>query len=263
VRTSPNGLLHAGPSQTRRGGLPRDRAGKADAADDLATPAAGHRDWLVWQLIDSAFPAGGFAHSLGLEAARQQAEVQTAHELVSYSRSSLRQWSHAAVPFVVATHREPAALSAMDELFDAFTPNHVANRASRNQGRAFRLAAQRVLPGKGGVSSAGPGAPPGPSPFGHFAPVYGAVLGRLELPLDVAVRMFVFNQLRSLLAAAVRLNIVGPLEAQSIQHQLAGAAEECAATGMEVSMEDIAQTAPLLDLWQGGHDRMYSRLFQS
>ena len=27
--------------------------------------------------------------------------------------------------------------------------------------------------------------------------------------------------------------------------------------------EHLAQTAPLLDLWQGGQDRLYSRLFQS
>ena len=29
------------------------------------------------------------------------------------------------------------------------------------------------------------------------------------------------------------------------------------------TLDDIAQTAPLLELWQGAQDRLYSRLFQS
>jgi urease accessory protein UreF len=32
---------------------------------------------------------------------------------------------------------------------------------------------------------------------------------------------------------------------------------------MHLSLNQIAQTAPLLDLWQGAQDRLYSRLFQS
>jgi urease accessory protein UreF len=30
-----------------------------------------------------------------------------------------------------------------------------------------------------------------------------------------------------------------------------------------LAIEDAAQTAPLVDLWQASHDRLYSRLFQS
>ena len=28
-------------------------------------------DWITWQLADSAFPAGGYAHSAGVESAMQ------------------------------------------------------------------------------------------------------------------------------------------------------------------------------------------------
>src|SRR5262249_18660977 len=99
--------------------------------------------------------------------------------------------------------------------------------------------------------------------FGHFAPVFGIVTRQLSIGRLSAVRLFCFNHLRGLLAAAVRLNIVGPMEAQSLQHRMASQAEEVVRNSDSLSLEDLAQTAPLLDLWQGTQDRLYSRLFQS
>jgi urease accessory protein len=218
---------------------------------DPADPA----DWLAWQLIDSAFPTGGFAHSSGLEAAWQQGEVANREELSALLAASLRQLGHATLPFTLATYDQPDVLPEADALCDAFTSNHVANRASRAQGRAFLTAIQRVFPQ--------PDAPPLEAPCGHLAPVFGVCLRRLGLARRTTGRMLFFNHLRSLLAAAVRLNIVGPMEAQILTHRLAPTAEailtECAA----LTLDQIAQTAPLLDVWQGAHDRLYSRLFQS
>jgi urease accessory protein len=75
--------------------------------------------------------------------------------------------------------------------------------------------------------------------------------------------MFFFNHLRSVLAAAVRLNITGPMEAQILQHRLATKVETVLKTCGPLTLDDLAQTAPLLDVWQGAQDRLYSRLFQS
>jgi urease accessory protein len=75
--------------------------------------------------------------------------------------------------------------------------------------------------------------------------------------------MFFFNHLRSVLAAAVRLNVVGPMEAQVLLHRMSPKAEMIMQACERLTPDDIAQTAPLLDLWQGTHDRLYSRLFQS
>ena len=140
----------------------------------------------------------------------------------------------------------------MDRLCDTFTSNHVANRASRLQGRAFLTAAQKifaiVLP---------------ESPCRHFAPVFGASLKKLEVSRTSTARLFFFTHLRSLLAAAVRLNIAGPMEAQILQRRLVPVAERILTECQTLTLEDLAQTSPLLDLWQGAQDRLYSRLFQS
>lgn len=212
----------------------------------------GENQWLLWQLADSAFPTGGFAHSGGLEAAWQNGEVSNRTELREWLVASLRQVARAALPFVNAAHNEPTCLAEVDQLCDAFTSNHVANRASRLQGKALISAAQRIF--KAELHG---------TPFAHFAPAYGAVAGLLGLPHDQALRLFVFMQLRSNIAAAVRLNIVGPMEGQTIQFDLSGEAESVVTLGLTLGLVDLAQTNPLLDLWQGTQDRLYSRLFQS
>ncbi len=213
-------------------------------------------DFTLWQLADSAFPTGGFAHSAGLEAAWQHGEVRNRDQLASFVEASLNQLGHAALPFVTAAHDEPDHLAEFDQLCDAFTNNHVANRASRAQGRALASAVERIF----NVELRTPNFE---LRFTHLAPVFGACFSRLGVSRDTTARMFFFNQLRGLFAAAVRLNVVGPMDAQTLQHRLAPTAAAILDRCAGLTLDDLAQTSPLLDLWQGAQDRLYSRLFQS
>ena len=92
-------------------------------------------DALVWQLVDSAFPTGAFAHSLGLESAWQHGEVMSRDDLRRFVEATILQAASGALPLVNAAHREPSRLAELDALNDAFLTNAVANRASRQQGR--------------------------------------------------------------------------------------------------------------------------------
>jgi len=261
--SSPQGLGVRQPSAAFEGSRLPERQ-RAAAVQDAGAP-----DFLVWQLADSAFPTGGFAHSAGLEAAWQHGEVRNRGELLSFLETNLRQLGRAALPFVTTAHDAPERLVELDELCDAFLSNHVANRASRLQGRAFLTAAERIFMERGlqSVSTLQDEITSKRTevraPFAHFAPVFGASLRELAVPRDTTIRLFFFNHLRGLLAAAVRLNITGPMEAQILQHRLAVLAEEMSARSATCTLDDLAQTAPLLDLWQGAQDRLYSRLFQT
>src|SRR5205823_5769166 len=144
------------------------------------------------------------------------------------------------LPFVLAAHRGPQKLAELDSLCDAFTPNHVANRASRAQGRALLAAVERIF--------AAPALHP---PCGHAAPAFGAVTRLLEITRESASQLFVFSHLRALTSSAVRLGIVGPMEAQTLQHRLTPRARDLLAECEDLDVEDLAQTAPLHDLWQG------------
>src|SRR5690242_7960119 len=100
-------------------------------------------DWLLWQLADSAFPTGGFAHSGGLEAAWQHGEMNSPEAAAMFVEASISQIGHGSIPFVTAAHREPECFAKFDDLCDCFLINHVANRASRSQGQALLATAAR------------------------------------------------------------------------------------------------------------------------
>jgi urease accessory protein len=214
---------------------------------------------LIWQLVDSAFPAGGFAHSWGLEAAYQAGEVTTEAALRQFLGDTLWQTGYAVLPLVNVAHRDPDRLEELDALCDAFLTNAVANRASRVQGKAFVGACARIWPS------------PDLSAIdarvrrtcAHQGPVAGATLSALRVPLDVAQQMTVFLSYRGVLAAAVRLGLIGPYRAQRLQHECGRDSQAVLRRCGALEESDLTQTAPVIDLLQSSHDRLYSRLFQS
>ena len=65
------------------------------------------------------------------------------------------------------------------------------------------------------------------------------------------------------LSAAVRLGITGSYDAQRLQAESAAWLASVQARYRDAEPRDLAQAAPLVDIFQGAHDRLYSRLFQS
>jgi urease accessory protein len=216
-------------------------------------------EWLTWQVVDSAFPTGLFAHSWGLESAWQQGEVATVPQLREFVDASIVQAGYGIVPLVNAVFLQPERIDALDSLADAFLANPVANRASRVQGRSFIATAARVWPSPAMTALKGRA----DALHGHVAPLSGAVFRVLPLPLATAQRIILFGAARGVLSAAVRLGMVGGFEAQQLQSDCVPRLEEMALRCAGMDTGDLAQTAPIIDIVQSAHDRLYSRLFQS
>src|SRR5262245_26690458 len=87
-------------------------------------------DFLVLQLADSAFPSAAFTHSSGLEAAVRHGQVRTAADVHRTAVEVVRQAGRGALPLVIAAHRQPVRLAALDALADLSLNHPVSNRAS-------------------------------------------------------------------------------------------------------------------------------------
>lgn len=215
--------------------------------------------WTLHQLADSALPTGGFAHSGGLEAALQLG-VTTPADLAPFVQEMLWQTGWAALPWVVAAHDAPERVGSLAADHDASLPQPVANRASRVQGEAFLRALAEARPVEIAPLAVDARERRWPS---HLAPVFGAALRRLGADRDETRRLFLFQAVRGVIQAAVRLGAVGAFEGQRILAAVSSDAERVLDATSRLGPEDAATTSPLLEIAQSYQPRLYSRLFQS
>jgi urease accessory protein len=215
--------------------------------------------FLAWQLVDSAFPTGAFAHSWGLEAAWQHGEIEDAEALVRFVDAVLRQTAYGLVPLFNAAFDDPDRWSDLDELAQAFLTNAVANRASRQQGRTLLTTAVRIWP----CAELDAAKALSAHLSVHLGPVSGIVFRQIGVSRDTGQQVLLYGAARGVLSAAVRLGIVGSYEAQRMQRDCADSLEQLSVACVALGVEDLMQIAPIPDMLQATHDRLYSRLFQS
>jgi urease accessory protein len=167
----------------------------------------------------------------------------------------LWQLGHSALPFVNVTFDDPDKLDRADKLNHAFLNNHVANRASRVQGRTFFSTCSKAFNLKE-LNVA-------PDFHFHYAPIFGEVMRNLSMERSLMQRAFLHMALRGMLSASVRLGMIGPYQGQQILTSFHPKLEDVIQKCQNYTMDDVAQTAPLIDIYQNNQDQLYSKLFQS
>lgn len=104
--------------------------------------------------------------------------------------------------------------------------NHVSRRASEASGSALLRMAIVTFPEVSDLLSAVKQRLRSDSAVrAHHAPLFGFICGALGISSSVAARMLLFSTLRDVIAAATRLNLVGPLEAACLTRSLTADAE--------------------------------------
>ncbi|KAI7854844.1 hypothetical protein BDC45DRAFT_113916 [Circinella umbellata] len=238
--------------------------------------------WLLYILVDSALPTGGFVASSGLEATCQ-AGLLDADNLNEWVNSANLNYACNTSCFVRAgyealDHKDPLAqLEECDSTCDAvMVANTVARRASLAQGIAMitlylkcftELNEEQQCEGdkllditimkrfKTMIRAE--------KVDGHFPICFGLVCRYLKVDLENTLHLWLYLFTRTLYSSAVRMNVIGPYEAQKLLLQSRASIERIVKETADIPMEECCQTNPLLDVCQGMHDRLYTRLFNS
>lgn len=229
-------------------------------------------------LSDSALPVGSFAFSSGLESFLAHSPRHTTFS--SFLPLSLTSFASTTLPFVLAAHRDPTAIASLDDQLDAAIVCTVGRRASTAQGRAllsiwersFRstvpagatAADMEVLRDFSALLRQSSGMDV-PLVSGHFAPLFGAVCAVVGLSQKQTAYVFMLSHVKALVSAAVRASMFGPYQAQKV---LAGGQVQDMINAVierewETPVEEAGQSVPVMDLWIGRHEVLYSRIFNS
>lgn len=202
---------------------------------------------------------GGFAHSDGVEALVADGLLASREELEALLAAHRRLSLVAGDAWVVgrahrsAAERDWASLAAVAVHDLALRPAAAQRRASLALGRSLlRVALTIALPAEAGALEAVAAAlgerTPRPTAFGAVAAVLGA--GERD-----AVEAYGYTVLSGMAAAAVRLRVVGAVEAQAaLRRALAGGAGPGGEPGF---------FAPLLEIAAMRHAHLEPRLFAS
>ncbi|MEV5750523.1 urease accessory UreF family protein [Actinoallomurus sp. NPDC052308] len=240
-------------------------------------------------LADSRLPAGGHAHSGGLETAAATGVVHDLATLAAFLRGRLATtglvtaglaaaacaYAYESGPDtgrarldVEADARAPSTAhesgpdlgwARLDGEADARTPSPAQRRASRAQGRALLRVARGLWPGS--VLDLLTGAAGGP----HQPIVLGAAVAAAGGAPVRAAQIAAYGSVTGPASAAVRLLGLDPLGVHRVLAGLTARVDGVAAEAVEsVRAGDLpAVSAPALDVFAELHDRAGLRLFES
>jgi urease accessory protein len=242
-----------------------------DRASLGAPPAA------VLMLADARFPAGGHAHSGGLEGAVTAGTVDDLGSLELFLRGRLATAGVVAAGMAAAACAQvtgdggvPAgngvaegvsgAWGWLDAEADARTPSPAQREASRRQGRALLRAAKAAWPSP---ALAALGRAP------HHAIVLGVAAATAGCSPAEAAQIAAYLSVTGPASAAIRLLALDPIEVSAAIARLAGAVEAAAQRGARAAgpagpgRELPYPSAPALDLYAEAHAQAEVRLFAS
>jgi len=219
------------------------------------------------QLSDGLFPAGGFAHSFGLETYVQDGLVTERAGLEAFVAAQLEGSAGPAdaVATAAAVHcaiaGDLAGWAALDATLDAMKAVPETRAASRQMGRQTL----RVAAACGGDTVLGEIARMVDEDLaaGHHATVLGVALGRAGAEPEAAAAAFLYSTAALLVGAGLRLIALGQLDGQRVLTAMRPRIARLAAAAAATTPDDMWSFTPGIELAAIRHATLDMRLFRS
>ncbi len=204
------------------------------------------------QWLSPAYPVGAFAYSHGLEWLVEAGDVATVRDLENWLTDVLRYGAgQSDARFLVAAFRADnvAQVARIDATCRAFAPSRERLKESDLQGAAFcKVTAAVWAQDLVGLSY--------PVAVGRAASLEG-------LPLALTLRLFLQAFVGNLVAAGMRLNVLGQTEGQHLIKALTPLVTDVADLAMSGTLDDLSGIAFGADIAAMKHETQYSRIFRT
>ena len=219
------------------------------------------------QLSDSFFPSGSYTLSHGLEFLVQSERIKQPEDLVSFLRILLHN-KIGTCDLVALIHsykgiadENLTKIRQVDARLFAQTAIAVSRQTQCQSGRALLMVAQSTWHNKQLETLAKDRLN---NNFNCLHPVVFGVVGSIAgLNLTDTALAFLHGFVTGLLGAAIRLGILGHLQAQQISLSLAEDLEVIVLAASSMDLDLMYSCTPEIDLAQMRHARLNTRLFAS
>ena len=214
------------------------------------------------QFADSQFPSGGFAFSWGVESLTADGLLTRAGWPQFLAGQMEHRWASHDRPLVAYAFQAAqnhAALIELDELTEALSIASAAREGSRRAGAALLGTHARL--GTPGAAAYRALVIAGEAP-GHLLVVTGLTLAGAGLDLSTALAVCAHTTAQSLGSAAVRLGLIGALDAQAALQNIQTRITEFIASPLPL-LNDIGSFTPLTDIALMRHPFQKQQLFSN
>jgi urease accessory protein len=219
------------------------------------------------QFSDGLFPAGGFAHSFGLETYVQDGRIRDRRDLETFIAAHLdgsagpADAAAAAIAVGLARGEDSRAWLALDARLDAMKTVPEFRAASRQMGRqTLRIAAGL---GEDPFLARLARAVDDEQAAAHHATVFGAAVGRGGADPERAAAAYLYATAALLVGAGLRLIALGQLDGQRVLAGMRGRIERLAAAAVTATADDLWSFNPALEIAGIRHASLDMRLFRS
>ena len=217
---------------------------------------------LLFQLTDSFFPTGSFAHSFGLETYIQKEVITDQERFESFLRAILHFGIRNCDAIAVAlAHRSDTMdqIIQLDQYLSAIKQPAEMRKGSVHIGKQFLRNANKIVESK--LAMDYHSAIRSGKCSGHHSVAYGVITAGIELYL--VLLSYLHSYVASQVSAAVRLIPLGATDGQQTIRSLQPDLLEISELVKDANIEDLGGFTPALDIRSMQHEQLFHRLFIS
>lgn len=210
---------------------------------------------MAW--LSPAFPTGAFAYSHGLESAIGDGLIVSNDDLIDWLDALLTTgslWNDGVLGAAAwRSCTDPEQLVVLRDLAIALAGSAERQLETTAQGNAFATAATAW---SGAIEEMPAGDLPLPVAF-------GAVAGRLVVPLDQALTAFMHASISNLVQAAMRLGLFGQQTGVEVIAELENTVLSAASEAADSDLNDLGSATIISEICAMRHETVQPRIFRS